>query len=97
MFVCNADDLPDGPDGTVTQSCFNKYPLDRVETDGDGPIDPSFPGRMILDPPCRAKETDQTMVEGATPGDVAIAHYRLPSGLSCERCVVQMIYCEYEG
>lgn len=96
MFICNADDLSDGPDGAVTQSCFNKYPLDRAADDDDAsPIDPAFPGRYILDPPCRASETDQSLLDGAFPGDVATARYQLPSGLTCDRCVVQFVYCEY--
>ena len=95
MFLCNADDLPDGPDSTVTQSCFNKYPLDRAEDDEfNGPVDPNNRGRFILDPPCRAQETDQELVPGAFPGDVATARFQLPKGVTCNRCVVQMVYCE---
>lgn len=96
MFLCDANDLPDGPDGTLTQSCFNKYPLDRAEDDEiNQPIDPDHPSRMILDPMCRAGETDQTLIEGAYPGDVATARFQLPPGVTCERCVVQMAYCEW--
>lgn len=98
MFICNADDLSGGPDSTVTQTCFNKYPLDRAADDTDaGPIDPAFPGRYILDPMCRAQETDQEIVPGATPGQVVTARYQLPSELTCDRCVVQMVYCESYG
>ena len=96
MFLCNADDLPDGPDSTVTQSCFNKYPLDRAEDDEfNGPVDPNNRGRFILDPPCRAQETDQELVPGAFPGDVATARFQLPKRVTCNRCVVQMVYCEF--
>ncbi|CAN0556499.1 unnamed protein product, partial [Laminaria digitata] len=96
MFICDAEDLPDGPDGLLTQSCFNKHPLDRAEDDEDqgGPIDPKNRGRFFLDPQCRAGETDQEMVPGATPGDVATARYQLPKGLTCKHCTVQMVYCE---
>lgn len=95
MFICDANDLPGGPGSVVTQSCFNKYPLDRaMEDDANNPIDPNNPGRFILDPPCRSAETDQTMVDGAFYGDVATAKFQLPEGLTCERCVVQMAYCE---
>eukprot|EP00903_Cladosiphon_okamuranus_P005577 g5551.t1 len=103
MFLCDANDLPDGPDGTVIQSCFNKYPLNRAEDDEiNQPIDSNHPGRMILDPMCRAGETDQTLIEGAYPGDVATGRYQLPPGLTCERCVVQMVYytgnsCKHQG
>lgn len=94
-FICNGDDLAGGSDSTLTQSCFNKYPLDRAADDGDaGPIDPANPGRYILDPPCRKGETDQTIMDGAFPGDVATARFQLPSGLTCKRCTVQMVYCE---
>ncbi|CAM9659076.1 unnamed protein product, partial [Sphacelaria rigidula] len=93
FFVCNADDLPGGPDGPVTQSCFNKYPLDRADDDGDAsPIDPDHPGRYYVDPPCRAAETDQSKPEGTSTGDVVTARYQLPKGLTCERCTIQMVY-----
>lgn len=96
MFLCNSADLPDGPESTVTQSCFNKYPLDRAEDDEiNGPIDPANRGRFILDPPCRAAETDQELLSGAFPGDVATARFQLPAGVTCDRCVVQMVYCEF--
>ncbi|CAM9767269.1 unnamed protein product, partial [Ectocarpus sp. 8 AP-2014] len=103
MFLCDADDLPDGPDSVVTQSCFNEYPLDRAEDDEfNGPIDPLNRGRFILDPSCRASETDQELVPGAFPGDVATARFQLPQGVTCERCVVQMAYytgnsCKHQG
>ncbi|CAM9261565.1 unnamed protein product [Ectocarpus sp. 8 AP-2014] len=103
MFLCDADDLPGGPDSTVMQSCFNEYPLDRVDDDDfNSPIDPSNTGRFILDPPCRASETDQEMLDGAFPGDVATARFKLPQGVTCERCVVQMVYytgnsCKHQG
>lgn len=95
FFICNADDLPGGPDSPVTQSCFNKYPLDRAADDGDAsPIDPNHPGRYYVDPPCRAAETDQTKPAGTGSGDVVTARYQLPAGLTCERCTIQMVYCE---
>ena len=96
VFICDAADLPGGPEGTVIQSCFNKYPLDRAPDDENegGPIDPENPGRFFLDPPCRAEETDQEMVPGATTGAVATARYLLPKDLTCKHCTVQMVYCE---
>ncbi|CBJ30292.1 EsV-1-166 [Ectocarpus siliculosus] len=103
MFLCDADDLPDGPDSVVTQSCFNEYPLDRAEDDEfNSPIDPLNRGRFILDPPCRASETDQELLPGAFAGDVATARFQLPQGVTCERCVVQMVYytgnsCKHQG
>eukprot|EP00752_Nemacystus_decipiens_P007761 g6935.t1 len=103
MFLCNTADLPDGPDSPVTQSCFNKYPLDRAKDDEiNQPIDPLNKGRFFLDPPCRASETDQDLLPGAFPGDVATARFKLPDGVTCERCVVQMAYytgnsCKHQG
>jgi len=44
------------PNGVPKQSCFNKYPLDRAGDAADlqyGPVDPEYPGRYFLDPPCR--------------------------------------------
>ncbi|CAM9914038.1 unnamed protein product [Pylaiella littoralis] len=103
MFLCDTADLPGGPETTVIQSCFNKYPLDRAEDDEfNGPVDPNNRGRFILDPPCRATETDQEMLPGAFPGDVATARFQLPQGVTCDRCVVQMVYytgnsCKHQG
>lgn len=96
FFICNGDDLPGGSDSPVTQGCFNKYPLDRAEDDGDAsPIDPNHPGRYYVDPPCRAAETDQSKPDGTDSGDVVTARYQLPRGLTCERCTIQMVYCEF--
>lgn len=81
FFLCNADSLGEG--GVVTQECFNKYPLSRSTTvDSVRHIDPEHPGRYFMDPSC---VSDQS-------GGGATAVYDLPDGLSCERCVVQMIY-----
>lgn len=94
MSLCDSGDLSD-PEGVVTQTCFNKYPLDRAEDDEfNAPIDPENRGRFFLDPPCRAAETDQTMPDRAAPGDVATARFKLPDGVTCDRCIVQMVYCE---
>lgn len=72
------------------------HPLTRAEDDGEAsPIDPAHPGRYHLDPPCREKETDQTKVAGAVAGYVVTGRYQLPEGLTCERCIVQMVYCEF--
>ncbi|CAM9321699.1 unnamed protein product [Pylaiella littoralis] len=105
FFLCNADEDMDDPDGVVTQTCFNEHPLDRADDDGDpSPIDPNHKGRYYVDPPCLAStgETSQTTVAGAFPGDVVTARYKLPDGLTCERCIVQMIYytgnsCKHPG
>ena len=94
FFLCNADDMTD-PDGVVTQGCFNMHPLDRASDDDSASrIDPNHVGRYFLDPSCRASETDQSMPAGAFSGDVVTARYQLPDGLTCTRCIVQMVYCE---
>ena len=86
------------PDGVVTQGCFNMHPLDRAADDDTASrIDPNYVGRYYLDPSCRASETDQSMPEGAFRGDVVTARYQLPDGLTCTRCIVQMVYCEWSS
>ncbi|CAM9538431.1 unnamed protein product, partial [Choristocarpus tenellus] len=102
-FICDANDLDD-PDEPVTQECFNKYPLSRSLDDGAAsPIDPAHLGRYFLDPPCRTSETDQIVrPEGDFSGQVSTMHYVLPAGLTCERCILQMIYytgnsCNHPG
>lgn len=98
FFICNAADLAAGEDSVVTQECFNKYPLTRAADDGDAsPIDPNYPGRYYVDPPCREDETDQTKLPGAEKGPVNTARYQLPEGLVCDRCTIQMIYCEFRS
>ena len=95
FFICNADDMVD-PDGVVTQGCFNMHPLDRAtDDDAASRIDPNHVGRYFLDPSCRASETDQSMPAGAFSGDVVTARYQLPDGLTCTRCIVQIVYCEF--
>lgn len=94
FFLCNTDDLDD-PEGVAVQSCFNKYPLTRASDDGSAsPIDPTYPGRYYVDPPCREFETDQSKPEGSEPGAILTARYVLPQGVTCDRCIMQMIYCE---
>lgn len=95
FFVCNADETAD-PDGIPTQECFNKYPLNRAVDDGDAsPIDTNYPGRYYVDPECRASETDQSKPEGAMEEAYVItARYQLPLDLSCDRCILQLVYCE---
>eukprot|EP00752_Nemacystus_decipiens_P011645 g10338.t1 len=106
LFLCDSDELAD-PNGVVTQSCFNMNPLDRADDDGDASrIDPNHRGRYYVDPACRAEDgtdpTDQTKVEGATDGHVVTGRFKLPSGLTCSRCIVQMVYytgnsCKHPG
>lgn len=52
-FLCDIQDLED-PDGVPKQSCFNKHPLNRApDDDFNSPVDPMYPGRYYIDPPCR--------------------------------------------
>lgn len=93
-FICNADDLDD-PEGVVTQECFNMHPLTRAEGDDvNSPIDPNFSGRYYCDPECREFETDQTHDIRSAGGYVMTMNYQLPKGLTCKRCILQMVYCE---
>ncbi|CAM9374797.1 unnamed protein product, partial [Choristocarpus tenellus] len=102
-FICDAKDLAD-PNGPVTQECFNKHPLTRAPDDEEAsPIDPAHSGRYFLDPMCRAAETDQTVKpEGGFAGQVSTMRYLLPAGLTCDRCILQMVYytgnsCNHPG
>ncbi|CAM9851405.1 unnamed protein product, partial [Choristocarpus tenellus] len=92
-FICDAKDLDDA-NGPVIQECFNKHPLSRApQSEAASPLDPAHSGRYFLDPPCRASETDQTREpEDGYWGQVSTMHYLLPAGLTCERCILQMIY-----
>lgn len=98
FFICDTADLED-PDGVVTQECLNKYPLTRAPGDGvNSPIDPNHPGRYYVDPPCRENETEQYPEEEywrAGGGYTMTMNYQLPSGLTCDRCVLQMVNCEW--
>lgn len=94
FFVCDTGDL-DNPDGVVTQGCLNKYPLTRAYNRNDGSaIDPNFPGRYYLDPPCRADEVEQDVSENFREGAYNVKmRYTLPN-IQCEHCVLQMHYRE---
>ncbi|CAM9594740.1 unnamed protein product [Ectocarpus sp. 12 AP-2014] len=69
------------------------YPLDRAPAEMEPPIDPLHPGRYFLDPPCRSAETDQSFdTGGAEGGDIVTKTFKLPPVLTCDRCVLQMMY-----
>ncbi|CAM9090943.1 unnamed protein product, partial [Laminaria digitata] len=99
FFLCCTSDMKN-PSGVVTQSCFNKYPLDRAEDDSfNSPVDPNYPGRYYIDPPCRKDETDQTRpkLEGVlNDGHVTHMRYKLPD-ISCDHAVLQMAYHSGKG
>lgn len=97
-FICNSDDVSDSKGSAVMQGCSNMHPLTRAEDDGDAsPVDPNHQGRYHLDPPCRQSDTDQAKTDRSFAGFVVTGRYRLPEGLTCERCTVQMVYeyCEF--
>ena len=72
------------------------HPLSRAEGDDDNsPVDPNYPGRYYTNPECREAETDQTKPEGAAKGYVMHMKYQLPADLECDRCIMQMVYCEW--
>lgn len=90
LNLCDATGMEDSE---VTHECLSKYPLDRAPAEMEPPIDPLHPGRYFLDPPCRAAETGQSFdTGGAESGDIVTMTYKLPPVLTCERCVLQMIY-----
>ncbi|CAM9875438.1 unnamed protein product, partial [Ectocarpus sp. 13 AM-2016] len=94
FLLCDIGDLDD-PDGVVEQECFNKYPLTRAYNAEDAStIDPNFPGRYYVDPPCRVDEVDGQDFNDSfipsTPYNVKM-RYNLPD-IECEHCVLQMRY-----
>ena len=94
FFICDTGDLAD-PGGVATQECFNKYPLTRADGDDDNsPIDPDYPGRYYVDPPCRQEETKYERHIKSEGGYVMKMKYKLPEDLVCGHCVLQTWYCE---
>ncbi|CAM9445833.1 unnamed protein product, partial [Ectocarpus sp. 12 AP-2014] len=90
LNLCDASGMEDSE---VTHRCLSKYPLDRAPAEMEPPIDPLHPGRYFLDPPCRSAETDQSFDTGGAEGcDIVTMTYNLPPALTCERCVLQMMY-----
>lgn len=90
LNLCDASGMEDSK---VTDECLSKYPLTRAPAEMEPPIDPLHPGRYFLDPPCRAEETDQSFdTGGAEGGDIVTMTFNLPKDLTCERCVLQMMY-----
>ncbi|CAM9236637.1 unnamed protein product [Ectocarpus sp. 8 AP-2014] len=90
LNLCDASGLEDAE---ATHECLSKYPLDRAPAEMEPPIDPLHPGRYFLDPPCRSAETDQSFdTGGAEGGDIVTMTFQLPPALTCDRCVLQMMY-----
>lgn len=97
LFICNADELPDGVDSEPTQECFNKYPLNRDPDYGSySPIDPAYPGRYFTDPECTASETNYPNESQYDDDDgwTMRMHYLMPADLECGHCVLQAVYRE---
>lgn len=102
-FICNAEELANGPDSVVTQGCFNIHPLNRAADDYEAsPVDPNHPGRYFIGPPCVVAEMDQAWARDELPSELVTARYQLPDGLVCSRCILQMVYytgdrCRHPG
>eukprot|EP00903_Cladosiphon_okamuranus_P005740 g5696.t1 len=98
MSICDTSDENLNPGGVPTQECFNQYPLIRDPDDDSSPIDPNYPGRYYVQPRCRSNETDQDHgLYDERMHDIYGAYsmlmkYKLPEGLTCDQCVVQMHY-----
>lgn len=94
--MCNADsDLNSVP----TQECFNQHPLNRAPGDDvNSPIDPDYPGRYYVDPPCRGNGSSPEVFQKRPPlsmgGYNMRMTYVLPD-IECDHCVMQMVYREF--
>ncbi|CAN0389856.1 unnamed protein product, partial [Ectocarpus fasciculatus] len=103
FFICNSADLYYGPTSKANQECFNMNPLTRAEGDDiNSPIDPAYPGRYYVNPPCHATEHPEDLPDGAQEGYVINMQYQLPEGLTCDHCVLQMVHyagntCKHVG
>lgn len=91
-------DVSSDPDSVVTQECLNEYQLTRASNYNDASaIDPNYPGRYYLDPPCRADEVEQNVSDELPDGSYNVKmRYKLPD-IECEHCVLQMHYREPLG
>uniref|UniRef100_A0A0G4HRU4 CBM1 domain-containing protein n=1 Tax=Chromera velia CCMP2878 TaxID=1169474 RepID=A0A0G4HRU4_9ALVE len=97
FFLCDVRDLPD-PSGKLEQACFNKYPLRRAPVEGEiSPVDPLYPGRYYLEPPCARDHVDQTVANGYKrhfeSAQTTRMQYYLPD-IECEHCVLQWYWWE---
>ncbi|CAN0429657.1 unnamed protein product, partial [Ectocarpus sp. 12 AP-2014] len=66
------------------------------------PIDPAYPGRYYVNPPCHVTEHPEALPDGAQDGYVINMQYQLPEGLTCDHCVLQMVHytgntCKHVG
>ncbi len=98
FFLCDISDMDD-PDGVVTQECLNRYPLDRAPeaagANSSSPIDPDYPGRYYVDPPCRKTEVEQTVSSNMPESSYNVKMPYLLPDIECEHCVLQMHYREF--
>ncbi|CAN0065536.1 unnamed protein product [Ectocarpus sp. 6 AP-2014] len=103
FFICNSADIKFGPTSKPNQECFNMNPLTRAEGDDvNSPIDPAYPGRYYVNPPCHVTEHPEALPDGAQEGYVINMQYQLPEGLTCDHCVLQMVHytgntCKHVG
>ncbi len=98
FFLCDINDLDD-PDGVVTQECLNKYPLTRAPdapgANASSPIDPDYPGRYYVDPPCRKVEVGQNVSANMPDAAYSVKMPYLLPNIECEHCVLQMHYRKF--
>ncbi|CAM9316682.1 unnamed protein product, partial [Hapterophycus canaliculatus] len=91
FFICDTADLD--PDDVVTQECLNKYPLTRApDANAASPIDPNYPGRYYMDPPCRKDETEQNVGVWVPEDPYNVRMRYLLPDITCTHCVLQMHY-----
>jgi len=88
FFLCDTKDLND-PDN-LTQDCVNKHQLVRDPNfESLTPIDPKYPGRFFLEPKC-LHDQDAPKEDGLQIGQRMTVHYKLPEGLVCDHCILQL-------
>ncbi|CAM9160118.1 unnamed protein product [Hapterophycus canaliculatus] len=91
FFICDTADLD--PDDVVTQECLNKYPLTRApDANAASPIDPNYPGRYYMDPPCRKDEVEQNVGVWVPEDPYNVRMRYLLPDITCDHCVLQMHY-----
>ena len=83
FFLCDSDDL--------TLECLQKHQLQRAfpePSETGSPYDPAYPGRYFLEPKCSMKSVNYGFIEALQTK----MKFRLPAGVTCDRCVLQMYW-----
>lgn len=97
FYICNKNDLS-SPENGIHQECLYQNRLLRDETyDSISPIDGNFPWRYYVEP-----STCMEFQLEPYPGFKTTVHFKLPSELVCDHCVLQWWYftgnsCNYQG